>query len=221
MNAGKANQAAIRLLICSVGVLGALFLLAWLGFHIGGFILAHPWSLFVPWAVFLVAVLLLSRDPDPIELSDLNSIVSPAHGKVDVIEDTVEAEFMQGACKRISIRIALSDVQVQNAPVAGTIARCEHQFAQRKGTPARENLFLGFEVVGRPQTRVGVRIFGGTWGRRIVPWVKAHNVVPRSARLGMTRPGSRVDLFLSPEVKLLVQAGDVVTGGQSVVGKFE
>ncbi|HTD65556.1 MAG TPA: phosphatidylserine decarboxylase, partial [Candidatus Limnocylindria bacterium] len=124
--------------------------------------------------------------------------------------------------KRISIRVSLFDVQVQDAPVTGTIARFEHQPARKtNGTTSPENLFLGFDVIGRPDTRVAVRIIAGTWGRRIVPWIKAHDVVSRSVRIGMTRPGSRVDLFLPNHVKLHVHPGDEVAGGQSVVGKFE
>jgi phosphatidylserine decarboxylase len=172
--------------------------------------------------LFLVAVLWLFRDPDPIEPSDLNGIVSPAHGKVDVIEDTVENDFMKGACKRISIQISLLEVQVQNTPVTGTVAHFVHNRAMKEGgTSSTENLFIGLDVIGRADTRVAVRLIAGTWGRRIVPWIKSGDVISRSVRLGMMRPASRVDLYLPNKVKLLVNVGDEVAGGQSVVAKFE
>jgi phosphatidylserine decarboxylase len=222
MNSGNANKAAIRLLLWSVAVLVGLFAAAWIGKELGGLVLAHPAILIAPWALFLVVVLYFFRDPDPIEPSDLNAIVAPAHGTVDVIEDTVESDFMQGACKHISIRVRLLDVQVQKAPVAGLIARFEHQRAMRQGgTAAAENLLVGLEVVGRPETKVAVRLIGGAWGRRIVPWVHPGDVVSRSVRLGMMRPASRVDLYLPAAVKLYVNLGDEVAGGQSVVAKFE
>jgi len=222
MNPGHANKAAIRLLLWSVAVLAGLFAIAWLGKNLGGFVLAHPVILLAPWAIFLVAVLYLFRDPDPIEPSDLNAIVSPAHGKVDVIEDTVETEFMKGACKRISIRVSLLDVQVQNAPVAGTISHFEHRRTMKQGgTSDTENLFIGFDVVGRAATKLAVRLIGGAWGKRIVPWVRPGDVVLRSTRVGMMRPAARVDLYLPSGVKLHVNLGDEVAGGQSVVAKFE
>src|SRR5436190_62880 len=111
MNSGKANKAAIRLILWSVAVLAGLFVAAWIGSELGDFIIAHPSPFIAVWAAFLVAVLYLSRDPDPVEPSDLNAIVSPAHGKVDVIEETGEIDFMKGTCRRVSIRVSLLDVQ--------------------------------------------------------------------------------------------------------------
>jgi phosphatidylserine decarboxylase len=221
MNSGKANNAAIRLILWSVAVLAGLFVAAWIGSELGGFIIAHPSPFIAVWAAFLVAVLYLSRDPDPVEPSDLNAIVSPAHGKVDVIEETGEIEFMKGTCRRVSIRVSLLDVQVQYAPVSGTVAQFDYQRAVSDGGPALENLFAGFDVVGRAGTRIAVQLLGGTWGKRILPWIKANDVVSRSGRLAMMRPASRVDLFLPMAVKLHVNIGDEVAGGQSVVAKFE
>lgn len=222
MNSGKANKAAIRLILWSVVALAGIFVAAWVGHHLGGFIIAYPLILVGPWALFLVAVLYLFRDPDPVEPTDPNAIVAPAHGKVDAIAETVESEFMKGACKRISIRVSLFDVQVQNAPAAGTLAHFRYQPAiNERGTMHPENLLIGFDVIGRPDARIAVHLMAGTWGRRIVPWVEANDVVSRGARIGMMRPASRVDLYLPGGVKLHVNAGDELVGGQSVVARFE
>ena len=222
MNSGKANKAAIRLILWSVAALIGILVLAWVGYHLGGFIMAFPQILLGPWALFLIAVLYLFRDPDPVEPSDANAIVSPAHGKVDAIEETMENEFMKGACKRISIRVSLLDVQVQNAPVAGTLSLVQYQPAMNeRGATRAENLLIGFDVVGRSGVKIAVRVIGGSWGRRIVPWIQANDVVSRSARIGMMRPASQVDLYLPRTVKLHVNSGDEVVGGQSVIAKFE
>jgi phosphatidylserine decarboxylase len=222
MNSGKANKAAIRLILWSLAALVGLFVTAWVGYHFGGFILAHPTVLLAPWAIFIIAILYLSRDPDAVDPSDLNAVVSPAHGKVDVIEDSVESEFMKGACKRISIRVSLLDVQIQNAPVAGTVAHFDYRRAMKDGgTAGTENLLIGLDVIGRADTKVCVRLIGGAWGKRIVSWIAANDVVTRGVRIGMMRPASRVDLFLPNNVKLHVNVGDEVAGGQTVVAKFE
>lgn len=222
MNSGNANKAAVRLLLWSVVALLGLFVGAWVGRELGGFILAFHQIFIALWAVFVIAILYLSRDPDPIEPSDLTAIVSPAHGKVDVIEKSVENDFVKGPCQRVSIGVSLFDVQVQYAPVSGTVAHCEHRRAVKEGGAAdAETLLVGLNAVGRPETRVAVRLMGGRWGRRILPWVRLGDVVARGARIGMMRPASRVDLYLPVGVKLSVNLGDEVAGGQSVVGKFE
>lgn len=221
MNSGNANQAAIRLILWSVAALAGLFAAAWAGYYLGGFVLSHPVLFIAPWALFLCVVLYLFRDPDPVEPSDLKAIVAPAHGKVDVIEDKAENEFMRGPCQRLSICVALTDVQVQYAPVAGTVTQYTHQRAMKEGGPsAVENLFIGLDVVGHPDTRLGLRLIGGTWGRRILPWIKSNDVVSRSVRIGMMRPATRVDVYLPSQAKLHVSLGDEVAGGQSVIAKF-
>src|ERR1044072_7363182 len=202
MNSGNANKAAIRLILCSLAALAGLLLVAYVGKVLGPIVLAFHKVFLALWVVFCLAVVYLFRDPDPIEPSDLNAIVSPAHGRVDVIEDTVENEFMKGACKRISIRVPLTDVQVQKAPVTGTIAHFEHHLAMKEGgTASAENLLIGFDSVGRPGAKVAVRLIAGTWGKRIVPWIRSNDVVSRSVRIAMMRPSSRVDLYLPPAVK--------------------
>ena len=223
MNSGQANSIAIRLILWSLALLAGLFVAAWVGQVLGGFILAYHKIFIALWAVFLIAILYLSRDPDPLEPSDLNAVVAPAHGTVDVIEPATEAEFIKGACQRVSIRVALTDVQVQYAPLTGTVAFFQHQRPLKDGGgagAASENLFIGLDAIGRAGVKVGLRLIGGTWGRRILPWVRSNDLVTRSVRLGMMRPGSRVDLYLPPDLKLVVKVGDEVAGGQSVVAKF-
>ena len=222
MNSGRANKAAVRLILWATAGMVGVFAASFIGYHLGGFIIAHPSILLAPWALFLIVVFWLSRDPDPVEPADPNAIVSPAHGKVDVIEETVENEFIKGPCHRLSIRVSLMNSQVQFAPVTGAADHFVHQKQMKDGGTAMiENLFLGFEVIGRPDTRVAVRLIGGTWGRRIVPWIKSNEIVQRSVRIGMMRPATRVDLYLPKKVKLLVQVGDEVAGGHTVVAKFE
>jgi phosphatidylserine decarboxylase len=45
-------------------------------------------------------------------------------------------------------------------------------------------------------------------------------VVYPGQKLGMIRFGSRVDLFFPNDVKVLVQPGDKVTAGESIIGEF-
>ena len=222
MNPGHANQATLRLIFWSLAALIGIFVGAWAGRQLGGFILEYHKIIIAVWALFLVAVVYLARDPDPAEPGDLNAIVAPAHGRIESIENALENEFVHGRCQRLSIRVALTDVQVQYAPLTGTIAHFDHRRPVKQGGVAStEQLLIGFDAVGRPATKVAVRLIGGTWGKRILPWIKSNEIVSRSVRIAMMRPALRVELYLPPQVKVLVQAGDEVAGGQSVVAKFE
>lgn len=216
------NQGAIRLILWSLAGLAGFYLAAWIGREVGSFVLFY-WQMFlVLWVLFLLAIVYLSRDPDPIEPGDPHAVVAPAHGTVDVIDEQVETEFVNAPCQRVSIRMSIWDVQVQYAPVAARVSHLAHAKPMRLGGHSPlEMLLLGLESTLKPGEKLLLRCVGSTWGRQIVPWVTAGEALPRSTRIGMMRLGQRVDLFLPRAAKLLVRVGDQVVGGQSVVARWD
>ncbi len=222
MNSGKMNQTAIRLIFWSLAGLVGFYAAAWIGRTLGTFILLY-WQMFlIVWVLFIVAIVYLSRDPDPIEPNDINALVAPAHGTVDVIDEQTEVEFVNAPCQRVSIRTSIIDVQVQYAPTAVRVACIAHSKPIRLGgNSPLEMLLLGLEPIMHPQQKLALRMVGSAWGRQIVPWVAAGDVPARSARLGMMRLGNRVDIFLPRTARLTVHVGDKVVGGQSVLARWE
>ncbi|MEN9733204.1 MAG: hypothetical protein RLZ45_1199, partial [Verrucomicrobiota bacterium] len=171
---GKALSAAAAML--SKSVLLCLFLAAF-------FSLAWPKSLgLAALVVFLgfvfgVFVLWFFRDPNPRVPSEDGVVVSPAHGKVDVIDEIDEPDVMGGRCRRISIFLSVFDVHVQNAPLSGTVSFLKYtpgKFLNALNTESavhNENVLIGFddsdcqaESLHMPAPgdgRVGVRLLAG------------------------------------------------------------
>ncbi len=227
MHSGRAGQTAFKMILYGLFACVGFVALGILAYEVGR-VVKDIWPiLVVMYLVFVVFVLYFFRDPDPIAPSDLNAIVAPGHGKVDVVDETAELEFMGGPCKRISIFLSVFDVHVQNAPVHGQVIYTQHKpglFMNAMRTECathNENVLIGFLPVLRPADKVGVRLIAGLIARRIVPWVTAGDVVPRSERIGLIRFGSRVDLYLPLHVQIVIQEGDRVVGGQTVVATFE
>jgi phosphatidylserine decarboxylase len=154
-------------------------------------------------------------------------VVSPAHGKVDVVGTTSEPSFMGGSCHRISIFLSVVDVHVQNAPVTGKIAFYKYSAGQflsalkAESAIHNENLLLGFEASEPRGKKVGVRVLAGVLARRIVPWAQQGEEVGRGERISLVQFGSRADVYLPPEAKIKVQLGDRVVGGETVLAVFE
>jgi len=121
-HSGKAAKAGLKMILWSLLILLAILTVGILASVVGSFIAAMASVLLVIWAVFVVFCINFFRDPDPRVPADTGAIVAPAHGKVDVIDETTEPEFIGGACRRVSIFLSVFDVHVQNAPVAGKIA---------------------------------------------------------------------------------------------------
>ncbi|MBM3882850.1 MAG: phosphatidylserine decarboxylase family protein [Verrucomicrobia bacterium] len=224
-HAGKATQAALRIIYWTLFVLLGLLLGAILAQRLGEWIIALGGTLAGLWMLFGLFTLYFFRDPQPRTPADPDLIVAPAHGKVDLIDEVDEPEFLGGRCRRISIFLSVFDVHVQHAPVAGRVAVVKHthgQFLNAMRTDSaryNENVFLGLESSERPGERLGVRLIAGLIARRIVPWVAVGDTVARGERISLIRFGSRVDLYLPLTVQLQVQLNTHVRGGETIVAR--
>jgi phosphatidylserine decarboxylase len=152
--------------------------------------------------------------------------VSPAHGKVDVVDTTTEPKFMNGECRRVSIFLSVLDVHVQNAPVSGKVAYfkyTEGQFLNAMKTECatcNENVLIGIEAADPPATKIGLRLIAGVLARRIVPWVDTGDEFARGDRISLIQFGSRCDVYLPMSANVKVKLGDRVVGGETILAVF-
>ncbi len=225
-HAGKARQAALRLVGLSFAVLVGVLVAGLLAAIIGSLVIGLAFGLVCLWVIFAAFTMFFFRDPEPQPPNDALAIVSPAHGRVDVIDEITENEFMGGPCRRISIFLGLMDVHVQRAPVSGRIVYLRHtegQFLSATRSDCgryNENVLLGIEPTGFPDRKIGVRLIAGVIARRIVVWAAAGETVARGERLSLIQFGSRVEVYLPAGVTVQCQAGQKVRGGETVLARF-
>jgi phosphatidylserine decarboxylase len=183
--------------------------------------------LFVVWLFFAIFTLYFFRDPTPRVPADKNAILSPAHGKVDVMDTITERKFMGGECQRISVFLSVIDIHVQNSPVSGRVGFFEYtegEFMNAMKSECalhNENALLGFEATEPPGLKMAIRVIAGVLARRIVPYVKAGDVVQKGERIGLVQFGSRADIFLPLNAKIKIKLGDHVVGGETIIATFE
>ena len=227
-HSGKALLAALRLVGLAAAavllLLGGAFLAKWTAYFILHYL---PWVLAALWALFTLFTLYFFRDPDPLVPGGPNLVISPAHGKVDVIDSTLEPHYLGGECQRISIFLSVLDVHVQCAPLTGRVAFYKYttgQFLSALKTESaqfNENLLIGLDS-GEPRgEKIGVRLIAGLIARRIVPWLRENDVVQRGDRISLIQFGSRVEVYLPRHAKIKVKLGDRVVGGQTVIAAFD
>lgn len=219
-NAGKAARRMVLwtlvLLLCVLGSGVAAVLL-------GSIIAAVATGLIVVWFVFVVFTFYFFRDPTPRTPADAQAILAPACGKVDVIDEVDEVEFMGGRCKRVSVFMSIFDVHVQRAPVAGDLSFMVHHPGEflnalnLESCARNENLLMGFESSERAGEKIGVRLIAGLIARRIVPWAALGDTVARGERLSLIQFGSRCDIYLPLTASIQVKLGDHAVAGQTVV----
>jgi phosphatidylserine decarboxylase len=227
-HSGKAVLSGLKLIGLATAAVIALLAAAFLGKVIGEFVLDYlVWVLISLCALFAGFTLYFFRDPDPLVPSGPNLVVSPGHGKVDVIDTTTEPDFIGGECRRVSIFLSVFDVHVQNAPVTGRVALFKHtpgQYLNAMKTDSakfNENVLIGIEAGEPPGGKIGVRLIAGLIARRIVPWVAQNDDLQRGDRISLIQFGSRVDLYLPLRAKIRVKLGDKVKGGETVIASFD
>lgn len=226
-HAGKGRQAAFRIIIWSLVLLVLIFAAGLVASMIGTIIAGVATVLAALWIVFAAFTFYFFRDPTPKTPSIPNAIVSPAQGTVDLIDETTEPMFIGGRCKRLSIFLSVVDVHIQRAPISGQVAFMKHTLgkfvsATKSDCGAHnENVLLGIEPSDYPGQKLALRLIAGLIARRIVPWVAQGESITRSERISLIQYGSRCDLYLPLNVKIVAKLGDKVKVGETIVASFE
>lgn len=222
-HAGKARAAGLRIIFFSLGAVLVLLLVGFLAHRIGGFILGLAATLGVLWVLFAIFTFNFFRDPEARVPEGKKLVLAPAHGTVDVVDETTEPEFMGGKCKRVSIFLNVFDVHVQNAPLSGQLIFHKHQDGQYLSATRsdcgtfNENVLLGFIPAEAPEQKLGVRLIAGLIARRINVWAAAGERVAAGERISLVQFGSRADVYLPLTAILKIKLGDKMVGGETVL----
>lgn len=158
------------------------------------------------------------RDPPRRIPAEPGALVSPADGKV------TEAEWIEtpdGSRLRLSIFLNVFDVHVNRSPIAGTVTQVNHKRGMFLNAMRADSNVLNEQTVmvveGDEGVAIQVKQIAGLLARRIVCNVKPGDRVERGERFGLIKFGSRVDILMPSEAKLLVHTGDRVKGGSTVL----
>jgi phosphatidylserine decarboxylase len=207
-----------RWLIAGAWVIAlALLLAAARSGAVGWWVAAWVWTLLAVWVVAFF------RDPERAWTKGDRLVVSPADGEVVSLLEVEEPAFLHGRALRISIFMNVFDCHVNRYPLDGRVAY-RHYNAGRFGHAGAEKASLSNEQASvgldTPQGKVLVRQIAGLVARRIVTDHEVGTDVHQGERMGMIRFGSRVDLFLPPGARTLVQVGTKTRAGVTVVAEW-
>jgi len=193
---------------------------AWLGLvPVSGLIGLLLNAVFSALALF---VLWFFRDPISRAPADAAVVVAPGEGRVIDIKEMHEPTFLQATARRITIFLSVFDVHVQRAPVSGVVEHRSYKpgkFAVawlEKASEDNEQASLG---IATAQGKVLVRQIAGLVARRIVTDPHEGDRVERSARIGIIRFGSRVDLFVPLDWEITCKVGDRARVGATALAR--
>lgn len=175
--------------------------------------------------VLLVIVLQFFRNPSlEVPLNEAH-VLSPADGKVVVIEEVEESEFFQGKRLQVSVFMSPFNVHVNRNPVSGFIKYFKYHPGKYlvawhpKSSTENERTTT---VIERPNgVQILFRQIAGAMARRIVWYVKEGQTAKQGGEMGFIKFGSRVDVFLPLDAKVTVGLNQVVKGGFTVLAEIK
>ncbi len=181
------------------------------------------------WLMLGVTAWVLAFFRDPIRTTPRNEryVISPADGMVTLIQcvtapKELVAEMGEGRFTRVSIFMSVFDVHINRTPIAGTIKQVVYvagKFLNADLDKASEDNERQHFVVERSDgVKIGFTQIAGLVARRIVPFVKAGDIVAAGQRIGLIRFGSRVDVYLPAGTAPKVALGQRCVAGETILG---
>ena len=184
------------------------------------YVFGKPWIAVLSLA-FTLFMVLFFRDPDRTIPEDNGVFVSPADGKVIMIKDVYEKDYLKAESKEISIFMSIFNVHVNRAPCEGNVGLIKHSpgkfLVAHKDAASIENENTVMVLEGK-DGKILVRQVAGLIARRIVCKVKVGDVLRRGERYGMIKFGSRLDVYLPKDTEIQIKIGDKVKAGETVIG---
>lgn len=169
-------------------------------------------------------VLYFFRDPNRTSPTDHSLILSPADGRVVLIQEIQENEYIGEPSTQISIFLSPLDVHVNRVPVSGNLEFVKYypgKYLMAWEDHASEmNERAHFGVKHDSGMKILFKQITGFMARRIVYHLSEGENVKAGQRFGIMKFGSRMDVILPEGVAIKVQKGDRTVAGESILAEI-
>jgi len=138
-----------------------------------------------------------------------NGITSPADGRIIEISDN-----------KISIFMSIFDMHVNLAPYNGKIIKMVYKKGEHK--PAYGDVSRNERMEVYMETDVGEIVviqIAGIFARRILPYIKEGQYVKKGEKIGIIKFGSRVEMQIPENYKIVVKKGEKIKAGETIAIK--
>jgi len=202
-------QPGLKFIFIAILITGMLFYFGWI-------ILAWVFlavTLFVCW---------FFRDPERDIPEEEKSLISPADGKVIIVETLEKCDYLSGPCVKVSIFMNVFNVHVNRIPFDGKVQKVEYhpgKFMNASFDKASvHNERNALMIKTSDDKSFAVVQIAGLVARRIVNCVKKGEMVKKGYRYGMIQFGSRLDLYLPADFEVAVKLGEKTKAGSTIIG---
>lgn len=180
-------------------------------------------ALAIPAWIGAIFMLQFFRDPARVVPRKANAVLSPADGRVVVVERARDSYAEREALK-ISVFMNVFNVHSNRAPIDGKVQAVRHfpgKFVNadldKPSVENERNALIMTTNSGQVVTCVQV---AGVIARRILCYVKDGEALARGQRYGFIRFGSRVDVYLPLTAAPKVTVGDKVFATETILAEL-
>jgi len=218
MTIHKEGYTSIALCVLFIFVLNAV-----IQFYFPG-LLILKWIIYILSFFLFVIILQFFRSPSITINKDEKLVLCPADGKVVVIEETLETEYLKDRKIQISVFMSPVNVHINRNPISGVVKYFKYNpgkyLVAWHPKSSTENERTTIVIENNKGVSVLFRQIAGAMARRIVWYIKEGDVVEQGDQFGFIKFGSRVDVFLPLGSKIKAELGQVVKGGITVLAEL-
>lgn len=155
-----------------------------------------------------------------------NLVVSSCDGKVIIIKEVEENEYLKCKCLQVSIFMSVVNVHVNYHPISGKILYAKHHQGKYiiasypKASEKNERTSIVVETNTTKKHQILFRQIAGYVARRIVCYAKVGDIAEQCSQVGFIKFGSRMDLFLPLDTDIKVKVGDKVKACESIIAEL-
>ena len=185
------------------------------------------WSLLIiiPLLIIYGLVFWFFRVPKRDIQDHRENVIAPVDGKVVMIKEVVEDEFLKEKAIQVSIFMSPLNVHICRFPVSGKVIYKKYHPGKylvawhEKSSTENERTTVAVESL--TNHKVVFRQIAGYVARRIVFYCKEGDQAKAGHEFGFIKFGSRMDVFLPLDTEIICKIGDKTKGGIDVIAKMK
>ena len=174
--------------------------------------------------IFFYLVLHFFRNP--IRKVEVNNkhIIAPSDGKLVVLEEVFENEFLKEDCTQLSIFMSPLNVHKQWYPINGEVIYSKNHKGKYlvawHPKSSTENERSTIVIQTEENQRILFRQIAGAVARRICNYSSKGDKVNQNMEAGFIKFGSRIDVFIPKGSKIKVSLDDIIIGGETILAEL-
>lgn len=186
----------------------------------------EQWSLLVliPLLIIYGLIFWFFRVPNRDIQDHKENVIAPVDGKVVMIKEVDETEFLNERAIQVSIFMSPLNVHICRFPVSGKVIYKKYHPGKylvawhEKSSTENERTTIAVESL--THHKVVFRQIAGYVARRIVFYCNEGDDAKAGHEFGFIKFGSRMDIFLPLDTEITCKIGDKTKGGIDVIARM-